>query len=176
MSLLDTVFELIGVRSFSNIWFWLVLAMAWSGASQRVLGVPWDMIASVRRHGAGGDVMADIEDLARIHINRILGMAEQSGQWLAGLAAFALTSLALLGFVYGSGFAQALFLLGFPLMLVHLLSLRTARTVRAESARGELLLDRLARHRLMVQGIAMIAIFVTAMWGMYHNMVSGVLG
>jgi hypothetical protein len=33
LTLLDTVFELIGVRSFSNIWFWLVLAMVWSGAS-----------------------------------------------------------------------------------------------------------------------------------------------
>jgi len=176
LTLLDTVFELIGVRSFSNIWFWLVLAMAWSGASQRVLGVPWDMIASVRRHGAQGDVMADIEDLARIHINRTLGMAEQSGLWLAGLAAFVLTSLMLLGFVYGSGFAQALFLLGFPLVLVHLISLRTARRVRAESASGEQLVERLARHRLMVQGIAMIAIFVTAIWGMYHNMVSGGLG
>ena len=176
MTLLDTVSELIGLRSFSNIWFWLVLAIAWSGASQRVLGVPWDMIATARRLGGEADPMAEIEELTRIHVNRLLRLVEQSGLLIAALTAFVLTSLSLLGFVYGSGFSQALFLLGFPLMLVQVLTVRTARSVRAEGARGAALIARLARHRLMVQGLAMISIFVTAMWGMYHNMITGGLG
>lgn len=176
MTLLDTVFELIDLRSFGNIWFWIVVALAWSGASQRVLGMPWDMATRARRFGEESDAMADLEVMARISTGRILGMAEQSGLMLAGLAAFGLTSLALLGFVYGSAFSQALFLLGFPLTMVQVLSLRTARIIRAEGATGAALIARLARYRLAVQGIAMIAIFVTAMWGMLHNMTVGVLG
>ena len=136
MTLLDTVFELIDLRSFGNIWFWLVVAAAWSGASQRVLGVPWDMATRARRSGEGSEAMADLEEMVRINTGRILGMAEQSGLLLAGLAAFGLTSLALLGFVYGSAFSQAVFLLGFPLTLVQVLSLRTARRIRARARRA----------------------------------------
>ena len=176
MTLLDTVFELIDLRSFGNIWFWFVVAAAWSGASQRVLGVPWDMATRARRSGEGSEAMADLEEMVRINTGRILGMAAQSGLLLAGLAAFGLTSLALLGFVYGSAFSQALFLLGFPLTLVQVLSLSTARTIRATGATGAALVARLARYRLAVQAIAMISIFVTAMWGMLYNMTVGVLG
>ena len=176
LTLLDTIFELIDLRSFGNIWFWLVVAAVWSGASQRVLGVPWDMATRARRSGEGSEAMADLEEMVRIHTGRILGMAAQSGLLLAGLAAFGLTSLALLGFVYGNAFSQALFLLGFPLTLVQMLSLRAARVIRTEGAAGAALIARLARYRLKVQGIALIAIFVTALWGMLHNMTAGVLG
>ena len=175
MTLLDNVFELIDLRSFSNLWFWIALAVTWSTASHWVLGVPWDMAVRARR-GLGDTAMADFEDMVRINTARLLFVAEQSGTLIAGATAFGLTSLALMGFVYGNEFSQALFLLGFPLTLVGLLSLRTARRVRLEAPRGEALIKRLSRHRLLVQVIGMISIFVTAMWGMYQNMAIGVLG
>ncbi|KIN65128.1 hypothetical protein Z946_4028 [Sulfitobacter noctilucicola] len=170
----QTLFELIDMRSFSNLWFWIVLAVVWSTASHWVLGVPYDMVLRARRHGDQAEV--DLEDMVRINVNRLLYIGHVSGLWLAGFACFFLTTLALLGFVYQLEFAQAVFLLAFPLSLVGMLSLSTARLILADDEGGERLYKRLNRHRLYTQIIGMISIFVTALWGMYQNVSLGPLG
>lgn len=169
----QTLFEMIDMRSFSNLWFWIMLAVVWSTASHWVLGVPYDMVLRAKRYG--GEAEADLEDIVRINVNRLLFIAQVSGLWLLGLWCFALTSLVLLGFVYGVEFAQAVLLLGFPMSLVGLLSLSTARLIRVEGSQGEVLRRRLMRHRLYTQIIGMVAIFITAMWGMYQNLAVGPL-
>ena len=170
----QNLLELIDLRSFSNLWFWLALAVMWSTASHYVLGVPLDMVQRAR--SVGGQSEVDLEDIVRIHTNRILYIAQVSGLWLLGLGCFLITTLALLGFVYGAEIAQALFLLGLPMSIVWLLSVSTSRLIQQEAAQGEHLCRRLARHRLYVQIIGMISIFVTALWGMYQNMAVGPLG
>lgn len=167
----QTLFELIDMRSFSNLWFWIVLAVVWSTTSHYGLGVPFDMVLRAKRHG--GQTEIDLEDLVRINTNRLLFIAQMSGLWIAGFACFFLTILGLLGFVYGNEFAQAVMLLALPLSLVGLLSLSTARIIQDEDARGEVLRKRLMRHRLYTQIIGMISIFVTALWGMYQNLSVG---
>ena len=169
----QTLFEMIDMRSFSNLWFWIALAVMWSTASHWVLGVPFDMVLRARRYG--GEAQADLEDIVRINVNRLLYISQVSGLWLLGLGLFALTSLVLLGFVYAIEFAQALLLLGFPMSLVGLLSLSTARLIRIEGSTGDVLQRRLMRHRLYTQIIGMFSIFVTALWGMYQNLSIGPL-
>ena len=61
-----TVFELIDMRSFSNLWYWIALAVTWSSASHWVLGVPWDMAIRARK-GQGAQAMHDFEDMVRIN-------------------------------------------------------------------------------------------------------------
>lgn len=174
MDLYDSLFEVIDMRSFSNLWFWIGLAVVWSSASHWVLGVPYDMVLRARRQG--GQAQIDLEDMVRINVNRHLYIREVSGLWLVGLACFALTMLGLLGFVYGTEFAQAVFLLALPLSIVGWLSMATARLIHRESASGERLHRRLMRHRIYTQVIGMISIFVTALWGMYQNLAIGPLG
>ena len=108
MDWLSSVFELIDMRSFSNLWFWIALAV--------------------------------------------------------------------LGFYYGVEFAQAVFLLAFPMSLVGLLNISTARLIESEGGRGDLLRKRLTRCRLYTQMIGTFSIFVTSLWGMYQNLSIGVLG
>jgi hypothetical protein len=151
-----------------------VLAVVWSTTSHYGLGVPFDMVLRAKRHG--GQTEVDLEDLVRINTNRLLFIAKMSGLWIAGFACFFLTMLALRGFVYGNELSQSLILLGFPLSLVGMVSLSTARLIDAEQARGEQLFKRLTRHRIYTQIIGMVSIFVTAMWGMYQNMTLGPLG
>ncbi|MEH6522658.1 component of SufBCD complex [Sulfitobacter sp.] len=170
----QTLFELIDMRSFSNLWFWIVLAVVWSTTSHYGLGVPFDMVLRAKRHGGQSEI--DLEDLVRINTNRLLFIAQMSGLWIAGFACFFLTILGLLGFVYGNEFAQSVVLLALPLSVVGLLSLSTARLIQEEDARGEQLLKRLMRHRLYSQIIGMISIFVTAMWGMLQNIGGGIFG
>lgn len=170
----QTLFELIDMRSFSNLWFWIVLAVVWSSASHWVLGVPFDMVLRARRHG--GQAETDLQDMVRVNVNRLLYISRISGLWILGFTCFALTMLAMLGFFYAFEFAQALFLLAFPMSLVGLLSLSTARLIASEDCTGERLRKRLTRHRLYTQLIGMVSIFVTAMWGMYQNVALGPLG
>lgn len=169
-----SILELIDLRSFSNLWYWIALAVVWSSASHWVLGVPFDMVQRARR--AGGQSETDLADITRVNVNRMLYIVRVSGLWILGFVCFALSALATLGFWYEVEFAQAVFLLGFPMSLVGLLNLSTARLIESEGSSGELLHKRLSRLRIYTQMIGMVAIFVTSLWGMYQNLAIGVLG
>lgn len=174
MNWYDTVFELIDMRSFSNLWFWIALAVVWSTASHLVLGVPFDMVQRAARKG--GQTEADLETLVHINCNRLLYIGRISGMWIMAITCAVLTGLGILGFFYWLEFAQALFLLAFPLSLVFGLNMGTARRIEADGLSGAALRARMRRHRFYVQIIGIFAIFVTAMWGMYQNMNYGALG
>lgn len=167
----QTVFELIDMRSFSNLWYWIALAVVWSTTSHYVLGVPYDMITRAKRHS--GEAEADLHDMVRVNVNRLLYIAGAAGLWIVALAFFLLTVLAVLGFAYWVEFAQATFFLAFPLSLVFALSIKTAHGIRA--ADGADLYQRLQRHRVFTQFIGMISIVVTAFWGMWQNLTVGAI-
>lgn len=174
MDLTGTIFSVIDMRSFSNLWFWIALAVMWSTASHWVIGVPWDMVMRARRRG--GQLQTDVEDLARIYVNRLLYIGRVSGTAVMVLVAGSLSALWVLGFWYGMQFAQAVFLMALPMSLVGLWSLRTALRIERGENTGEALYRRLRAHRIAVQAIGMISILVTAMWGMFQNMHMSVLG
>ena len=167
MDFLELATEVIDLRSFSNLWYWIALAVTWSTASHWILGVPFDMVLRARRHG--GQAERDLEDMIRINVTRILYIVREAGVILMALGAFLLTTLALLGFYYHIEFCQALFLIAMPLSLVALMSVNTARRIFTAEDTGEALRKRLALHRVTVQVVGMIAIFVTAFWGMLQN-------
>jgi hypothetical protein len=168
------IFELIDMRSFSNLWFWIVLAVMWSSASQWVIGIPFDMIVRAKRLGQQHQM--DLETLARIKSTRILFIARTSGLWLVGLLFFWLSLLIILGFGYDIEFAQAVVLLFAPMALVGGLTVRTAALIEAGDDLGMALNRRLMRHRMTTQFIGMVAILVTSLFGMYQNITIGVFG
>lgn len=174
MDFYKTVFEVIDMRSFSNLWYWIALAVLWSTAAHFVLGVPWDLIQRAGRNG--GQAQVDLEDLVRINCNRILYITGTAGLWIVGFVFALLTTLVLLGFMYDVEFAQAVFLLALPMSLVGALSISTARLIVEAQLMGEALRRRLARHRFYTQIVGMFAILVTAMWGMLQNLRVGVFG
>lgn len=174
LDLTRTVFELIDMRSFSNLWYWIALAVTWSTTSHWIIGVPWDMVQRARRQG--GQAEADLEAIVRVNVNRISYIGHVAGLVLAAIVAFLLSSLAILGWVYHIEFCQAVFLIAFPMSIVGLLSLRMARRIGREAPVGEPLRHLLHWHRLRVQIVGVLAIFVTAFWGMLVNMQVNVLG
>lgn len=174
MDLFQTLTEMIDLRSFSNLWYWIALAVMWSTASHWILGVPFDMVHRARKNG--GQSAEDLEDLVRINVNRMLYVVQMAGLWILAIACFVLSSLATLGFGLDVEFAQAVFLLLFPMATVGLVNLATARSIRMNEPQGDALYRRLATCRFAIQIIGMISIFVTAMWGMYQNLRLGVFG
>ena len=168
------VFELIDMRSFSNLWFWIALAVLWSTTSHWIIGVPYDLIQRAKRYG--GTHTDDLENLVRINVNRNLYIADTAGIWLVGLGAALVSGLLILGFVYKAEFAQAVICMLLPMCLVGVLTIRTSRIIAAGENTGAALHRRLTRHRLTIQAIGMISIFITSMWGMYQNMNIGAFG
>ena len=175
MNWYETVFDVIDMRSFSNLWYWIALAVLWSTVSHWVLGVPFDMILRARRE-KDGEAMRDLQDMVRINVNRILYIAEVSGTWVLLFGFAMLTALGLMSVVYGVELAQAVLLLLGPLSILGVMSLMTSRRIRANQDKGEALVRRLMRHRFATQMIGVLAIFATAMFGMYKNIYVGVIG
>ncbi|MEX0303112.1 MAG: component of SufBCD complex [Leisingera sp.] len=173
MDLFQIIYEMIELRSFSNLWYWISLAVLWSSASHWILGVPYDMVYRAQRKG--GQAEQDLEDITRVNVNRVLYIAEVSGPWLVALSCFLLSALAMLGFVYLMEIAQAVFLLLFPMAVVGLISYGTARRIAQDGAAGKELRRRLAFCRLCVQFVGVVSIVVTAFWGMYQNLSNGIL-
>lgn len=159
---------LIDMRSFSSLWYWIALAVLWSSVSHWVLGVPLDMISRARKHG--GEAAQDLAALAAINARRMLYVSRRSGAWLIGTVCFVLTLLGLLAVVYEVEFAQALLFMVAPMVLVGYLTLRLALQVETHAPEGAALVRLLMRHRFKMQLIGMIAIFVTALFGMYQNL------
>ena len=106
MNWTDALFEVIDMRSFSNLWYWIGLAVLWSSMSHWVLGVPFDLITRAKRHG--GQAELDLQDIVRVNVNRMLHMSEVTGVWLLGAVCCILTSLALMAFWYDVEIAQAM--------------------------------------------------------------------
>ena len=169
MSLYDTVFEVIDMRSFSNLWYWIGLAVLWSSVSHWILGVPYDTVIRARR-GKPQEAMRDLQDLVRVNVNRILHIAEVSGTLIALIGSTFLTILAVAAFVYDVEFAMAVFLLVAPMSLLALMNVRTAHRIRENGDTGLALVRRLLRHRIATQVLGVVSIFVTAMYGMYTNL------
>lgn len=174
MDITQTIFEVIDMRSFSNLWYWIALAVLWSTASHFVLGVPFDLALKAQRQGA--ERMRDLEDLVRINVGRLMNIAEVSGLVIVALVTMGLTMLFGLAVFYNVEFAQAVFLMAFPMSIIFYLNLRLAQRIQAQQPMGDDLVAVLRRHRLKTQIIGMLFIFVTAMFGMYQNIATGPLG
>ncbi|WP_337250652.1 component of SufBCD complex [Fuscovulum ytuae] len=169
-----TIFEVIDMRSFSNLWFWIGLAVMWSTVSHFVVGVPHDLIRRAEREG--GTALADAEALAQIYTRRILFIARQGGIFLVTFACFVNAGLVTLAVFYQMEFAQAVLCLFIPLQIVSLMTLRVCRIIETDGLEGLRLMSRLRRHRVLVQVIGMFSLFFTSMFGMYQNLTLGVFG
>lgn len=170
----DSVFALIDLRSFSNVWFWIMLALLWSNLVHAIIGVPHDMVLRARRRG--GQALEDLVAQAEVQARRRVSLMGRGGVWLVALVSAGVSAVAVLGFVYRIEFAQAVTLLLVPLVLVLALNQRlAARIDRAMPAPDQLMRD-LTWHRVIVQAIGLAAILVTSVWGMLSNLSLTVLG
>lgn len=138
------------------------------------MGVPFDLVVRARR--VGGQSEQDLLDIVRINANRLLYIVETSGLFIMAICCFVLTGLAILGFFYEVEFAQAVFLLLFPMCFVLLINIRAAHRLMQQEATVENVSKTLTRCRTFTQIIGMFTILITAFWGMYQNISIGVLG
>ncbi len=164
----DAIFQIINLDTFSNVWYWLAVAVTWSVACHWIMGVPFDMIYRAKRDAE--DAATDLEAMVAINVRRLNTITDIAGLWIMGFAAFVLSGLLMAGFYYGFEMAQGLFCLGLPLTLTGLISLRQSRVFAVKQPTGAALTTKLLRMRLLFQVIALMSIFATAMYGTYRNL------
>lgn len=174
MDLGARIFELIDMRSFSNLWYWIVLAALWSSVSHFVLGVPYDMVGRARKQS--GQDMADLNALVQIKARRYCLVYQTAGLWIVAGLSFLLSLLMFSGFLFGIEFAQAVFFLLAPVSVVALLRVNLAHIIVDRGTEGIDLCNAITRNRFYTQLIGMASVFVTSLWGMYQNLSIGVLG
>jgi hypothetical protein len=150
------LFSAWGTSSFQSVWYWLLTLLVWTVVTNRILGVPYDMILRARRLP---EVAERVDQLAHIHAARIAGLSDGAGPVLAVAGGFALAALYGIGFVEGVEIGQAAFVLAFPLAAIAYSTMGLALAVRGRDFRGEALIRVLARRRFWHQLIAVLAIF-----------------
>ena len=159
---MDTLLA-ISARSYTSAWYWIVTGVAWSLTCHVTLGVPYDML--VRAHKKGGESARDAEELARIHVRRVLAFFGSSTSRIVAVAilCFLFAMLATFGFYYGYEIASAAFMLLAPLAIVQAMAVRLAFRIRRDGLDGEDLRNALVRRRFWNQVIGLFAITATAL-------------
>ncbi len=159
MSSLSTLFDLLGSRSFTSLWYWLAFAGIWSAVTRNSLGIPAEVVLRARR-GEDWQTLHDWLVLALPHWR----VGPVAGAVLTALCCFMLTVLASLGFSHQMEAAQALFLLAAPLLLLLALRVRLAlglaqllATTPPEAA-TQTAARRLVRHGWLGVALSLLAI------------------
>ncbi len=175
----DSLIGLLDSRSFTSIWFWLVLLGLWSLIGRHILGVPNEVVNAARQALRAGQpdapVVLHLLDWLSLTLPR-WRLGAREGAVMFGLTAFALSSLAIMGFGYGLEMAQALAILGLPVAIIFWMRVRLARRlspllVAAEDARTPLApvaaeaVRRMITHRRIISVLSMISVAITALWG-----------
>lgn len=174
MDLLSIFSSQIDMRSFASLWYWIMVAMMWAGATRQVMGVPHDVIWRARR--LGGAAQVDFETLARLQAERYMYFWNQGSTLHVALTAFFFTGLFITAFGYGIEFAQALVFLITPLAIIGGLTMRAAYLVVGGDGVGEALHTLMWHLRIYVQAIGFIFIMITAIYGFMQNFTAGFYG
>ena len=162
-------YEIIDLTSFWNIWYWIVVVIAWSMTAHWTLGVPYDAVVSADQHG--GVFAEQCESLAYINAQRMVYYFEKSGVVIIGFVAFFMGGIAAAGFYLGVEFFQALFVLLAPLLLPVFFSVRLAFFLKNSQPVGAELRKLIYRRRLWNQVIGMFAIMIASLSGIVHYLV-----
>lgn len=162
--------EIVSLRSFVSIWFWVVTAVFWTLASGRVLGVPYELMARARAgDGKAGD---DAAALAEIHARLDLSNGDSFSLFLAFfLVALCLTA----GFYLGHEVFAAASFFALPWLILGFLRRKTALYVLGHGGDVPAILARLFRQRRMTQVLAFVFILVSALYGLIHDLNRSVL-
>jgi len=164
----ETIARVIHLDTFSSIWYWMTVIVSWAVASHWLIGVPFDLLFRARK--CEPQEIADLEVIVDVNVRRFTGLTDSAGPLLLGFITFVLVGLGMSGFYYGSEMGQGLFILGAPLTIVIIQNAKVAHELRASPLAGPALVSRLFRMRVWSQIIGMIAIFFTAMYGMWFNL------
>jgi hypothetical protein len=155
--------DLFQTKSFDDIWYWLLLAVSWSLTTYWTMGVGNHDAREAQEKG--GKYLSNFETLVGIYCERVEDGIVRYGPSVVLVVSFVLATLATLGFWFWILFAQAMFILTFPLCLTTLVSIVFASRQARAPEEGKKLLKRYRKLRLLKQTIGVFAIATASFWG-----------
>lgn len=176
--------DVLDSRSFSSLWYWLLLTVTWTWVGRGALGIPSELVRAVHRRAAEGadetPAAASPDSLLLLDWVSLVTprwqVSDRDGAVLTAVAAFVVSALAWLGFAYGRELAQAMVLLVAPLLVLVVLRIRLATRLRATLAEAEAgritpdlaaadMARRITRHMRLTMALSMLAVGGAALWG-----------
>jgi hypothetical protein len=169
----ELIREMISTRSFSSLWYWIVVALFWMLTTRQAMGLPQDMI---QRAYSGGDALDDLQTLAALQAQRLVRLWRKWQMVLVGFGALMLSLLTVLGFWYGGELAQAVWFLAAPFAVIGALNLQAAMRILVDSGQGEALLKLMFYLRFKQQVLAMVFVFVTVVFALLQFLIARSFG
>lgn len=175
---IDGFLQLLDGRAFGSIWYWLLLAVAWSLAMRGVLGVPAEVAARAARVDPDGPddpaALALLDWLSLTLPRWRVGRIEAAVLTAAGT--FLVTVIGTLGFWVGLEGAQALTLLAGPLLVLLALRVRLAGRLSrdlaaaqtgaaAPNAAASSAGRACVRHRHVALLLSLVTVAASSAWG-----------
>ncbi|TQS72807.1 component of SufBCD complex [Rhodobacteraceae bacterium] len=176
VTFLDLFAAMIDTRSFSSIWYWGLLAIMWSLAGIRILGVPFDQV--IRYRTAPASAGHDLLMHAKAEVSRRQGAGGIGAIGLTAVVCFVLSMIFMLGFIYKIELSQAVFFLALPQAILAASGARTRLRLASAVAeqRADLVAQILSRRRRNIQLLGLLFILLTAFWGMLHTLARSFMG
>lgn len=182
---MDAILAILNSRSYSSIWFWILVVGFWSIVGRNVLGVPSECFAKLGIRRADQDSADDLRTGAGQDFLLLDWLSLQLPRWqvrrnelvvLFGIGIFVLTLLFVLGFGHQLELAQALFLLAAPYALLTAMRLRLAARLTqilagaqqaqlAPQTAAEQAAAQMRRHRLLMALLSIFVVAITAFLG-----------
>lgn len=146
--------------TFSSIWYWVFMALAWSSRSHWTLGAPFDGV--VRAERRGGPWEDDLDMIVHAMSRRVVGFVRPSGHRAIGVGMFFLASLVTGSIVTQSEFIRGLTALAIPMAIVTVLEVRLALRVHDTGLRGYDLRRALVWQRFLNQATGLCSLLLAA--------------
>ena len=168
-------------RSFSSVWYWLMLTVTWTWVGRGALGIPSDLVRAVHRRAVEDAVETPAPDSLLLLdwvslVTPRWQLGDRDGTVLTAATAFLVSALAWIGFAYGRELAQAMVLLVAPLLALVVLRIRLSTRLRATLAEVEThrlsadlaaadMARQITRHMRLTMALSMAAVGAAALWG-----------
>ncbi len=159
--------------SFWTLWFWIMHVVAWSMASHFTMGVPFDMVSEAQREKTeDGPWHRATEALIQAQVFRFTTYTARFGAIMVGVSAFLNSVLLTLATLGDLEFARAMLTLFLPLTVIYVVTVRGALAIRRADLRGDALLLKVKRMRLVNQLIGLLGVsmaVILAIFEAYRN-------
>lgn len=152
--------EFINFSTFSSVWYWIFLALAWSSRTHWTLGAPFDAVVRAEKHG--GRWEADLEAIVHANSARFNLFAGRGGPWVVAFGTFVLTGLVTASLVTSNEMVRGFTAFAVPMAIAEIGDVRLALRVHATGMRGYALRRALVWRRFMNQVTGLVSLFIAA--------------
>ena len=152
--------DLIDFATFSSVWYWIFIALAWSSRSHWTIGIPFDAV--IRAEKRGGTWESDLDAMAHAMSARFALFMGRGGPWIIGVATFVVTGLIATGIATRNEMVLGIAAFAVPMILAEAGDVRLALRIHATGLRGYDLRRALVWRRFLNQVTGLVSLLLAA--------------